>query len=466
MIPTTVRLLVLGAALAAPAPATPAGVAPDFAARRASLMSRIPPGGVAVLHAAAEPAQEVGGSYRQDSNFWYLTGFGEPGAIAVLRPRAAAGGGYVLFVQPRDFASEQWTGWRAGVEGARSEHGADEAYPDKDLWDKLPELLRGAGLLLYDDGGDSGFRQRLLSAWNAASPDSAVLRPAAPLDPLVHQMRLIKDPAEQALVRRAAGLSADAHRAAMRVVRPGRHEYDLEAAMLATCRAGGGARMAYPPIVGSGRNSVILHYDRNDKRLEAGEMIVNDTGCEYGMYASDVTRSYPVSGRFSPEQKAVYEIVLAAQKAGLDRVRPGTALADVHRATVEVITDGLLRLGLLAGDREEVIRTRAFQKLYPHGCCHWIGLGVHDAGSYGYPEGVARFERYMHATTKLEPGMVLTVEPGIYIPESATTDRRYWNIGARIEDTVLVTPSGAECLSCGAPREIEDVEKEIAGRRR
>lgn len=453
--------LVLAAALAAPPDRPPAEASPDFAARRAAVFARIPPGGVAVLHAAVESNQEVGGSYRQDSNFWYLTGFGEPEAVAVLRPQAPAGARYVLFVQPRDFAQEQWTGWRAGPEGARAANGADEAHAIKDIWDRLPELLRGASLLLYDDGGDAGFRERLLSAWNAGNADAAAPRPIAALGPVVHQMRLLKDPAEQALLRRAAGLSADAHRAAMAAVRPGRHEYDLEAAMLATCRAGGAARMAYPPIVGSGRNSVILHYERNDKRLEPGDMIVNDTGCEYGMYASDVTRSYPVSGRFSPEQKAVYEIVLAAQKAGFERIRPGTPLADVHKATVEVIADGLLKLGLVSGDREEVIRSRAYQKFYPHGCCHWVGLGVHDPGSYGYPEGVARFERYMHASTRLEPGMVLTVEPGIYIPEEATTDRRFWNIGVRIEDTVLVTPAGPECLSCAAPREAAEVEKAI-----
>lgn len=457
----TPAAVLLSSAIAASAVAAPEP-SPDFAGRRAAVLARIPPGAVAVLHAAGESGQEVGGSYRQDSNFWYLTGFGEPAAVAVLRPQAGPGGRYVLFVQPKDFAQEQWTGWRAGPEGARATHGAEEAHAIKDLWERLPELFRGATMLLYDDGGDGEFRQRLIAAWKARNTDSATLRPVADLGPIVHQMRLIKDPAEQALLRRAARLSADAHVAAMKAVRPGGHEYDLEAAMVETCRAGGAARMAYPPIVGSGRNSVILHYDRNDERLEAGGMIVNDTGCEYGMYASDVTRSYPVSGRFSPEQKAVYDIVLSAQKAGFERARPGAPLADIHRATVDVIVDGLLELGVLAGDRDEIVKSRAFQKFYPHGCCHWVGLGVHDPGSYGYPEGVARFERYMHASTKLEPNMVLTIEPGIYIPEDPATDRRFWNIGVRIEDTVLVTASGAECLSCAAPREPAEVEKAIA----
>jgi Xaa-Pro aminopeptidase len=282
--------------------------------------------------------------------------------------------------------------------------------------------------------------------------------------PLVHQLRLVKDETEQALLRRAAGLSAEAHRAAMALVRPGRGENVLKAAMVSRCLEGGAARMAYPPIVGSGRNSVILHYDVDDRPLEAGAMIVNDTACEFRMYAADVTRSYPVSGRFSPEQRAIYEIVLAAQKAGMTAVKPGTPIRDVYAATVDVVVDGLLRLGLLKGDREEIIKKRGYQKLYPHGSSHWLGLDVHDAGSYAVPEGADRKERYGLAMTKLEPGMAITVEPGIYIPEDQGVDRRFWNIGVRLEDDVLVTAAGAECLSCSAPREIADVEKAILGR--
>ena len=243
---------------------------------------------------------------------------------------------------------------------------------------------------------------------------------------------------------------------------PGRHEYDLKAAMVGVCLSRGAARLAYPSIVGSGRNSVILHYERDDKKLEDGEIIVNDTGCEYSMYAADVTRSYPVSGRFSPEQKKIYEIVLAAQKAGFARVRPGTPFKEVFNATVDVVVDGLLGLGILSGNREEIVKTRAYSKFYPHGSSHWIGLNVHDVGSYGLPAGAARSDRYVKAEIKLEPGMALTVEPGIYIPERSTTDPKWWNIGVRIEDTVLVTPQGMECLSCAAPKEIADLEKTIA----
>jgi len=223
--------------------------------------------------------------------------------------------------------------------------------------------------------------------------------------------------------------------------------------------------MAYPPIVASGRNSVILHHVQDDKTLEPGEILVNDTGCEYQMYAADVTRTYPVSGRFSPEQKAVYEIVLAAQKAGFAAVKPGTPFKDVHLATVRVVVDGLLKLGILTGDRDEIVKTRAYQKFYPHGSSHWIGLNVHDVGSYGYPANVARLERYGLAETKLEPGMALTVEPGIYIPERSTADPKWWNIGVRVEDTVLVTPGGMDCVSCAAPRELSDVERAVSDKK-
>ena len=272
----------------------------------------------------------------------------------------------------------------------------------------------------------------------------------------------MKDAAEIDLLRAASRISAEAHRAAMAEVAPGRGEWDLKAAMVGTCLARGAARMAYPPIVGSGASSVLLHYVNDDARLADGAFIVNDTACEYGMYASDVTRSYPVSGRFSADQRKIYEIVLAAQKAGFAAVKPGAAFHEVHDATVRVIVDGLLSLGILTGDRAEILRTRAYQKFYPHGSSHWVGLNVHDAGSYQYPPGVERLARYGQMQTKLVPGMVLTVEPGIYIAAGAAPDARWNDLGVRIEDVVLVTASGMECLSCDAPREIADVEKAIA----
>ncbi|HET7294314.1 MAG TPA: aminopeptidase P family protein [Vicinamibacteria bacterium] len=460
--------LALLALAASPLPGPPPKPGPEFfAAHRQRVIERLPAGAVAVFRSAPETSVETTPDpYRQDSTFWWLTGFGEPNSVAVLRKDAAAGPRYVLFVPPRDPAAEQWTGWRAGAEGARKDHRADEAFTNDELWKKLPELWAGARALVVSDGGDAAFRAKLVEAWAPGDPNATEVRPVVDAAPIVGQLRLVKDAAEVALLRHAARLSAEAHVAAMRVTRPGAHEYTLKGAMVGTCLSGGAARMAYPPIVGGGRNSVILHYEPADAPLEPGAMIVNDTACEYGMYAADVTRSYPVSGRFSPEQRAIYDIVLQAQKAGFAKVRPGAAFRDVHQATAEVVVDGLLKLGLLAGDRGEVLEKRAYQKLYPHGSSHWIGMNVHDVGSYGYPEGVDRLERYGKAMTRLEPGMLLTVEPGIYVPEAPAVDRKWWNLGVRIEDVVLVTADGMECLSCSAPREVPDVEKEIAARGR
>lgn len=444
---------------ASPATAPPAVTPAFFESHRDRLLARLPAGSIAVFHAAPARGGASSDPYRQDSDFWYLTGLDEPNAVAVFVSGAAKESRYVLFVQPRDFAAEQWTGWRAGVEGAKKDHGAGEAHPVAEFWNRFAALAAPAQSLYYSAGGDEAFGKRLLEAWNATNLNAAAPRPAADVSPVTAALRLIKDDVEKALLREACAISADAHTAAMRETSAGRHEYDLKAAMVGLCLSRGAARMAYPPIVASGRNSVILHHERDDKKLEDGEMIVNDTGCEYRQYAADVTRSYPVSGRFSPAQKQIYEIVLAAQKAGFAAVKPGAAFHEVHDATVRVIVDGLLSLGILSGDRGEILKTRAYQRFYPHGSSHWIGLDVHDVGNYGNPDGVARLERYGLSQTKLEPGMALTVEPGVYIPEGSTRDPRWWNIGVRIEDTVLVTPEGFECLSCGASREIADIEK-------
>ncbi|HYV42362.1 MAG TPA: aminopeptidase P N-terminal domain-containing protein [Thermoanaerobaculia bacterium] len=448
----------------APAPSAPPAPTPAFfESHREKFLSQLPAGSIAVFRSAAEsPTDARSETHRQDSDFWYLTGFEEPDAVALFFRGAAKEGRYLLFVQPKDFAAEQWTGWRAGVEGAKNDYGAGEAHPVAEFWDRIPGLLAAAQSLYYGSGGDKEFQRHLLDAWNAGNADAVSARPAAEASPILAAMRLVKDRTEEGLLREASRISAEAHRAAMAQTAPGRHEWDLKAAMVGVCLSRGAARLAYPSIVGSGRNSVILHYERDDKKLEDGEILVNDTGCEYSMYAADVTRSYPVSGRFSAEQRKIYEIVLAAQKAGFAAVRPGAAFKEVHNATVRVVVDGLLALGILSGDREEIIRTRAYQKFYPHGSSHWIGLNVHDVGSYGYPPGVERLERYTKAEARLEPGMALTVEPGIYIPERSVADPKWWNIGVRIEDTVLVAPQGMECLSCGAPREIADVEKTIA----
>ena len=458
----------IGLALANAAPAAsasgPPAVPPGFfAAHREKLLAKLPAGSIAVLHAASETTVETSPDpYRQSSDFWYLTGLSEPSSVCVLVP--ASGGSaarFLLFVRPRDFSAEQWTGRRAGVEGAKKDFGA-EAYPIAELWNRLTALAGSSQSLYYESGGDDGFERKLLETWNAGNANALAPRPVAETSPILAELRLVKDAAEIDLLRTASRISAEAHRAAMAEVAPGRGEWDLKAAMVGTCLARGAARMAYPPIVGSGASSVLLHYVNDDAKLADDVMIVNDTACEYGMYASDVTRSYPVSGRFSPDQRKLYEIVLAAQKAGFAAVKPGAAFHEVHDATVGVIVDGLLSLGILTGDRAEILKTRSYQKFYPHGSSHWVGLNVHDAGSYQYPPGTDRLARYGLMQTKLAPGMVLTVEPGIYIAAGAAPDPRWNDLGVRIEDVVLVTPTGMECLSCDAPREIADVEKAIA----
>ena len=456
--------LVLADAAPPALPSAPPSIPPSFfASHRERFLAKLPAGAIAVLHAAPETSVETSPDpYRQDSSFWYLTGFAEPDSVAVLIPGSGGNAArFLLFVRTRDFAAEQWTGWRAGVDGAKKDFGA-EAYPIAELWTRLPALWASAPALYYASGGDDAFAQKLVATWNAGNANALVPRPAADASPVLGQLRLVKDPTEVDLLRAASRISAEAHRAAMAQVAPGNGEWDLKAAMVGVCLERGAARMAYPPIVGSGRNSVILHYEDDAKRLADGEFIVNDTACEYGMYTSDVTRSYPVSGHFSDEQRKIYDVVLAAQKAGFAAVKPGAAFHEVHDATVRVVVDGLLALGILTGDRAEILRTRAYQKFYPHGSSHWVGLNVHDVGSYQYPAGVERLARYGLAETKLEPGMVLTVEPGIYIDEGAAPDPRWNSLGVRVEDVVLVTASGMECLSCAAPREIADVEKAIA----
>lgn len=432
------------------------------AARRQTLLEKIPKGAILFARSGSERDEQTYDAYRPDSDFWYLTGLSEPDAVAVLDPEAPAGKRYVLFVRPKEFAKEQWTGWRAGVEGAKTAYGADEADTIDKLDGRMRALLKGKRSLYLLDAGDAEFRKKLVAAWSAAGSDALEPRPFMDAGPVVHQMRLVKDPVEIALLRRAAELSMDAHREAMKAVRPGAGEWTLKARMVGACLEGGAARMAYPPIVGSGPNSVVLHYARDERILAAGDIIVNDTACEYGMYAADVTRSYPVSGTFSPEQKAIYEVVLKAQKDAIAKIAPGVPLHEVYDTTVSVVVDGLLSLGILKGDKNEIIRTRAFRKLYPHGSSHWLGLDVHDAGSYEYGEPDERYDRYRSANVKLAPGMALTVEPGIYIPQNAEgVDAKWWNLGVRIEDDILVTRTGADCLTCGLVREVKDVENAL-----
>ena len=459
-------LTALAAFSSAAALAGPPAPGPDwFRAHRTALAARLPKDAVVVLRGPAEPPQEVGDAYRPASSFWYLTGFAEPDAIAVMRPSAPDGKRYLLYVRPNDWRQEQWTGRRAGLEGARSRYGADAAFPVADFEKESRDSFRGAKALFYLDAGDEKFREKLLTRWNRMAHVGAESLPATDLDVLVGQVRLVKDATEIALMKEAVALSVRGHRAAMALAAPGVNEGVLKAAQVSACLAGGAVRMAYPPIVGSGPNSVVLHYPEASRTMQAGEMIVNDTACEYGMYAADVTRSYPVNGTFSPEQKALYEIVLEAQKAGIAKAVAGAAYHEIQDAAVAVTVDGLVKVGLLKGTREALVKDRAFAKFLPHGTGHWLGLDVHDAGSYeptAPPDEKDRFATSMSFSAKLRPGMVLTVEPGIYIPaRTEGVDPKWWNIGIRIEDDVLVTAKGPECLSCDLPREFADVEKAV-----
>lgn len=458
--------LLLLSALAGPAFAAPPNPEPGadlYAARRARLLEQLPKGAMAVLNASEEDST-VFTVYRPDSNFWYLTGLGENQAVAVLAP-GAEGKTYTLYSRPKTWEAEQWNGYLAGQDAAKTRYGADASFAGEEFGKQMADLMRAATSLWIMDGGDATFRDRLLKAWDRRSANSPVALPVYNLAPTIAQMRLYKDPTEVALLRHAVDLSVQAHLAALPLVSAGTGEWTVRAAMTSVCAGGGAPRMAYSPIVGSGVNAVVLHYAAASKVMAKGDMVVNDTACEYGMYAADVTRSYPVGGVFSPEQKAIYELVEQAQAAGAAKAVLGAQLHEVHDATIDVIVDGLLKLGIMKGEKATIIADKSFRTFYPHGSSHWIGLDVHDVGSYertNPPNDVPEKLRNMYTQSKvaLKPGMAFTIEPGIYIPEkSAGVDPKWWNIGVRIEDDYLVTDKGLECLSCAMPRDIPTLEK-------
>lgn len=394
--------------------------------------------------------------FRQDSDFHYLTGFDHPHAAAVFR--TDGGPAYTLFVEPRQREAEIWTGYRPGVEGAVRDFGADEAHPADALLERLPGLLEKARRLYHVLGRDAQLDARiseivdglrLRSRLGALPPDEIV-------DPrrILHEMRLFKEPAEVEILRRASAITAEGHRAAARLARDGRFEYELEASLEHEFRRRGATGPAYGSIVGGGPNATVLHYVTNRDRLREGELVLVDAGCELEGYASDVTRNYPVGGRFQGAARDVYEVVLAAQEAALAVSKPGATLDDVHAAAVRSLTEGLVSLGLLSGSVDDLVESGAHRSWYMHRTSHWLGLDVHDVGAYAH-EGRPR---------ALEPGMVFTVEPGLYVaPVDEKADARLRGIGVRIEDDVLVTPDGHENLTAAIPKRIPDVEAWIAG---
>lgn len=426
----------------------------EFARRRRQLVKMMGKGSIAILPAVPEKARngDVSYYYRPDSDFFYLTGFAEPEAVAVLIPGRAQAE-YVLFVRDRDPTRETWDGRRAGPEGATRDYGADDAFPIGDIDDILPGLMENCSRVYYTMGLHQEFDQRVigwvsglkaLSRTGSLPPQEFVA-----LDHFLHDMRLFKSRPELDAMRQAARIAVAAHQRAMRFTEPGRMEYEVMAELLHEFGRSR-ADISYHPIVGGGANTCILHYHENSAELNDGDLLLIDAGCEYELYASDITRTFPVSGRFSPEQRAVYEVVLEAQYAAIDKTRPGNHWNEPHDAAVKAITQGLVKLGILNGRVPALIRDAAYRRFFMHRTGHWLGMDVHDVGDYK----VAEHWRV------LEPGMVLTVEPGIYIPAgSKGVARRWWNIGVRIEDDVAVTRDGNEVLTDALAKEPDAIEK-------
>ncbi|WP_338064398.1 aminopeptidase P N-terminal domain-containing protein [Thermomonas flagellata] len=434
-----------------------AGERKPWARRRRRLMELAGDGAIVIVPAAPERlrSRDVHYPYRQDSDFWYLTGFGEPEAVLVLVPGRAHGEA-ILFCRERDPAREQWDGPRLGPERAVEALGLDDAYPIADIDDILPGLLEGRRRVHYPLGRDADFDLKLIGWLNrvraqvrtGAQPPHEFLA----LGHLLDELRLFKSAEEIALMQKAADISVEAHRAAMRAARPGIREYALQAELECVFRRHG-AEPAYPSIVGGGANACILHYRDNRAAVRAGELVLIDAGAEHAGYAADITRTFPVSGRFSRAQRALHNLVCRAQAAALAQARPGRPYEAVHEAAVEVLVDGLLALGLLSGSPRAVRESGAWRRFYPHKTGHWLGLDVHDVGEY----------RIDGASRLLEPGMVFTIEPGLYIPADAADVAPHWRgIGIRIEDDVLITRDGHRVLTAALERSADEIEALMA----
>jgi Xaa-Pro aminopeptidase len=425
--------------------------AAPFAERRRRLAAAMGQG-VAVVSTAPERTRnrDVHYPFRFDSYFYYLTGFTEPGAVLVVvagaEPRS------LLFCREKDHDREIWDGYRHGPERAREVFGFDDAHPIGQLDELMPKLLGDQPALYADIGNDGAWDGRLIDWLNTvrAQARSGVTAPGEIRDlrRILDDMRLVKDGHELDIMRRAAAISSAAHVRAMRATRPGSFEYQIEAELLHEFRQQGAQAPAYPSIVAGGANACVLHYVENSARLEDGDLLLIDAGCEVDGYASDITRTFPVSGRFSGPQRDVYELVLAAQAAAIAAVKPGNHWEQPHEAALAVLARGFVDLGLCSGTPEAVVESGDYRRFYMHRTGHWLGLDVHDAGDYKR-DGKWR---------QLEPGMTLTVEPGCYIRPADNVPEAFWNIGVRIEDDVLVTPDGCEVLTSATPKSVTDVE--------
>ncbi len=431
----------------------------EYRQRREQLMAKI--GNSTAIFRSAPMAvmhNDVEYAYRQDSDFFYLTGFNESQAVAVLAPHHPEHR-FVLFVQPKDLEKEVWTGYRCGVDAAKEMYGADEAYPIAELDEKLPQYLEKADRIYYHLGRDRNFNDKILQHYQILlrTYPKRGTGPIAIADtgPVLHSMRLIKSEAELKLMRQAVAIAVEAHNNAMAASIPGRYEYEIQAGIEHIFRLRGGIGPAYPSIVASGANACVLHYIENNRQMQDGELLLIDAGCAYGYYNSDITRTFPVGGKFTSEQKILYEIVLEAQKQAIAQVKPGNSFNSIHDTAVRVLTEGLVELGILKGEIDKLIEEEKYKPYYMHRTSHWLGLDVHDAGVYQHGEDKPQI---------LQPGQVLTVEPGLYIvpdtklaEDQPATDPRWVGIGIRIEDDVLVTPDGHEVLTAGVPKAVDEV---------
>ena len=420
-------------------------------------MRRMAPNSVAIIPGAREATRSNDTHYRfrQDSDFFYLTGFEEPEAIAVMKPSET--NKYSLFVRPRDPEREIWDGRRAGVEGAVSEFGADAAFPIAEFNGKLREILDNAEILYYRLGvnpelDDTIVREIVsMRGWNRKPihPPQTIVDPAS----IIHEMRVVKSPDELEIMQTAADIAAEAHVAAMKAARPGMQEYQIEAVIEQIFRQRGAAGPAYTTIVGAGPNATVLHYINNDAELRDGDLLLVDAGAEYKGYASDITRTYPINGRFTKAQREIYDLVLKAQMSCVEMVRPGVTHEQLKRHSIEVLTEGMVELGLLKGEPEELIKESKHEQFYMHGLGHMLGIDVHDVGQYYYGK----------ESRALEPGVVMTVEPGIYIsPDTKDIPEKYLGIGVRIEDDVLCTSNGPRILTNKVPKHAEEIEQLMA----
>ena len=422
-------------------------------------MRRMAPKSVAVIPGAHDTPRSNDTHYRfrQNSDFFYLTGFEEPDALAVIKPGSDKK--YTLFVRPRDPEREIWDGRRAGVEGAKKEFGAAEAFPTAEFESKLAEFLDGAEVLYYRLGVDRDLDDTIIKeighmrSWNRkpVHPPQTIIDPAM----IIHEMRVLKSPEEVEIMQTAADIAAEAHCEAMKAAKAGMQEYQLEALIEQVFRRRGAAGPAYTSIVGSGPNATVLHYINNDGELRDGDLLLIDAGAEYKGYASDITRTFPINGRYTKPQREIYDLVLNAQMACVEMVRPGVTHDQLKQHSIAVLTEGMVELGLLEGKTEELIKEKKYEKFYMHGLGHMLGIDVHDVGNYYFGQ----------ESRALEPGVVMTVEPGLYIaPDTKNVPEKYLGIGVRIEDDVLCTNDGPRVLTDKVPKHAGEIE-ELMSRR-